>query len=455
VIRIQGPATTRLRYGRATLTVAVEGGLLLKDLEAVTDYERGELTAEELCDRFVRGRVRQHSPTFDWAEADPQRVRDLVLGASRVPRFASADPEVVADELVVMAREDLEALKETTRKLIDAVAPKVKIEKIFGTNNLDAVLGRTGLAGTIDVGKLDVGNITGPKQRKMLDSFLGNDFYKDAVRKLGLFGQQANPVLGNLRSFGMAGIDPKLFEAPAWMRRLPDTAPWLKGIEKQFGSLLESMKEALPPNWRELEPEEHRGIVQLMQAEGLNLAWAPRAEILRKLLTATSHAERCEILGAHRDEIIDDVEQVLGRIERDDLRPVAEAGFVAIRAYGAGYAGPAQTYAAAAIGHVLHGPLGYSSFSMAIKTFRSKDPMHDVGYQDFPLFAVGHALARALDRIKDAGDGFNRNVTLHGIGDGHNEPNLLMVLLLLAGLLAEVERELDRHDAWQTDRIAV
>lgn len=81
------------------------------------------------------------------------------------------------------------------------------------------------------------------------------------------------------------------------------------------------------------------------------------------------------------------------------------------------------------------------------REFRNKDPLHDVGYAVFPFYAVGHALARTLDRFKDAGEGFNRNLTQHRIGMPHTEPNLLMVLLLLAGLLREVERLLNRHDA--------
>lgn len=90
--------------------------------------------------------------------------------------------------------------------------------------------------------------------------------------------------------------------------------------------------------------------------------------------------------------------------------------------------------------------MGWESFGEVKRNFRGKDPLHDVGYQDFPLFAVGHALARTLDRFKDAGDGFNRNLTQHRIGSPHNEPNLLMVILLLGGLVREVERVLNRHE---------
>lgn len=119
----------------------------------------------------------------------------------------------------------------------------------------------------------------------------------------------------------------------------------------------------------------------------------------------------------------------------------------AIRTYRAGHPAPAQTYASAVVGEILHSTLGFEAFGEAKREFREKDPMHDVTYTAFPFYAVGHAVARTLDRFKDAGKGFNRNLTLHGIGTAHTEPNLLTVLVLLAGLLREVERLLNRHDA--------
>jgi hypothetical protein len=74
------------------LTVAQRGGIMMSELgEAVAAYERGKLTAEELGERFVRIRVREHSPSFSWDEADPARVLELVVGASEEPRFESAE----------------------------------------------------------------------------------------------------------------------------------------------------------------------------------------------------------------------------------------------------------------------------------------------------------------------------------------------------------------------------
>jgi hypothetical protein len=82
IIRIEGPPTTRVRYGRATLTIAQSGGILMSELgEGVDAYERGQLTAEKLCKRFARTRVKEHSPSFSWDDADPERVLKLVVEA--------------------------------------------------------------------------------------------------------------------------------------------------------------------------------------------------------------------------------------------------------------------------------------------------------------------------------------------------------------------------------------
>jgi hypothetical protein len=107
VLRIAAPPTTRVRYGRATLTIAQTGGIVMSEFgDAVADYESGELAAEQLCERFVRMRVKEHSPSFSWDEADLTRVLKLVVETSEEPRFKSPDDEHVADRLVAAVAEE-------------------------------------------------------------------------------------------------------------------------------------------------------------------------------------------------------------------------------------------------------------------------------------------------------------------------------------------------------------
>jgi hypothetical protein len=394
-------------------------------------------------------RVQEHSPSFSWDEADPARVLGLVVEVSEEPRFKSADVEHVADRLVAAAVDERQALQESAKRLRGTLRENYpKITNLVGIGRmpwLQDSLKRLHEAGDLRK-KLGLDRV-GP-QLDAMHGFRAIGVDKDRLRGLGSivgFDQGEFKRLSALAGF--KAIDPKLFETAGWVRRLPDPAPWLRGLQEQIGASLEALKLGLPGNWRELTSEEMRKTVDLMKAEGLSLAWAPRPEILRRLIAADSHEARCEILLEHREEIVEDVEQVLSEIQRSDLGSIVTAGFEAIKTYRDGHPAPAQTYAAAVIGEVIHGPLGYETFGEVKQQFRDTDPVHDVGYRDFPLFAVGRALARTLDRFKDAGDGFNRNLTQHRIGAPHSEANLLMVLLLLAGLLREVERVLDRHDA--------
>jgi hypothetical protein len=461
IIRIEGPPTTRVRYGRATLTIAQSGGIVMNELgEDVEAYESRELTAEKLCERFARTRVNEHSPSFSWDDADPKRVLKLVVEASENPAFDSVEPQHVADRLVTWAEEEREAVNASVKQFRGALPAPIKITEVFGISRmpwLQDTLKRTHEAGNLrkrlglDQNALGLAGGFAERLRPQLDALHGkgitgleNDTLRGFRGIAGFDNDQLKRISGLA---GFKAIDPKLFEAAGWMRRLPDPAPWVRGFQGQIGERLEALKLTLPANWRELTSQEMHDVVDLMKTEGLNLAWAPRPEILHQLIAADGHEARCEILVEHHEEIVADVEQVLGEVKRNDLEAIVAAVFEAIETYRGGHPAPAQTYASAVLGEVLHSALGYEAFGEAKREFREKDPLHDVGYAIFPFYAVGHALARTLDRFKDAGEGFNRNLTQHRIGTPHTEPNLLMVLLLLAGLLREVERLLNRHDA--------
>ena len=462
IIRIEGPRTTRVRYGRATLTIAQSGGIVMSELgEGVEAYERGELTAEKLCERFAGTRVKEHSPSFSWEDAGPERVLKLVVEASEKPRFDSVQPRHVADRLVAWAREEREALNASLKQFRGALRAPVKVNEVLGISRLpwlQDTLKRMHEAGNLrkrlglDQNALGAAGGFAERLRPQLDAMRGfkgiTGLDNDTLRGFRGIARFDNDRLKRISGLaGFKAIDPKLFEAAGWMRRLPDPAPWLRGWQEQIGERFEALKLTLPVNWRELTSQEMHDVVDLMKTEGLNLAWAPRPEILHRLIAADGHEARREILLEHREAIIADVEHVLSEVKRNDLEAIVVAVFEAIETYRGGHPAPAQTYASAVLGEILHSALGYEAFGEAKREFREKDPLHDVGYAVFPFYAVGHALARTLDRFKDVGEGFNRNLTQHRIGTPHTEPNLLMVLLLLAGLLREVERLLNRHDA--------
>jgi hypothetical protein len=456
IIHLVGPKTSRVRYGRAVLTIARDGNLVGGALgKAIVEYEQGSAEAKEVAQQFARARVLKHTPSFVWDEADTERVLRLVVKASDRPRFKSADPDHVASKLALEAQKEAEDLKISIEKIgvpsriSKQLDPALRSGQFDGLKRILRGFERTNVS-------LRAANLVHERTR----SLLGTTRFLDHLRfqlpgldriSLGLDHKQMK-----LPDFGVTSkaIDPGLFRAADWTRALPDPARWLPRLQKQMASWAESFKQALPANWRELDSDEIDRVVVLMKAEGLSLAWAPRLEITRALLAANDHEGRCDVLTRNSNEIIEDVEKVLAGVRRADLRQVAEAGFEAIRTYRDGHPAPAQTYAAAAVGEVIHGPLGWETFGEVRKAFKDKNPMFDVGFRDFPLFAVGSALVRTLDRFDKAADGFNRNLTQHRIGSPHSVPNFLMVLLLLAGLVREVERVLDRHDRREAQEAA-
>jgi hypothetical protein len=212
----------------------------------------------------------------------------------------------------------------------------------------------------------------------------------------------------------------------------------------------DSFERSLPANWRELDPAEVDRAAGLMGDTGLCLAWVPRAELIRALLAAPDHEARCQILVANGNEILADIEAVLLEVESEELAPIAGAAEEAIRSARAGAPGPAQSHVASALGHVAHGYFGYEGFGPVRERFADIDPINDVGFAEFSFYAIGRAWVISIASFKQAGDGFNRNLTAHYVGAPHySDANLLAGLMLLVGLTRELQRQECRLEARQ------
>jgi hypothetical protein len=121
VTHLRAARTTKVRYGRARLTVKRRGDVSGGEVgEAISAFARGEMNANRLAWTFVRDRVQAASPSFDWRDADLDRVVKLVVAESAEPRLTSADPEALAAELVASAGTSRASIGEaaaTVRKL--------------------------------------------------------------------------------------------------------------------------------------------------------------------------------------------------------------------------------------------------------------------------------------------------------------------------------------------------
>jgi hypothetical protein len=497
-LRLRAARESRVRYGRAYLTIARWGGLSEGDLgKATVAFERGELDAEGLCWTFARCRVISHTPSFSWDGAKLGRILSLVAAASTDPEFSSFEVEAIAATLVAEARDERVRAKKARENLRRSMRSFAGIALDSRQSAMQSVLGRAtrdlSFLGTakiptlaVDIQRINHFGVLGAKAfdaAQVVPSarFAGGT---DLVAKPPTFSAQFAITSGLDQALDLLGksavqrfseqMAPLNFSAMPWaqgfatdwakqgyfqrvLERVIKPTDWsaphtaLLGSLPDYGSWLKSFTRSLPPNWRELEDKEIDQITALMAQTGLCLAWAPRPEIIREVLNAGDHAGRCSVLEANSSQIIEDIEGVLEGVERDDLAPTVEACREAISTYRDGHPQPAISYATSALTDLVHGFLGAQSFKVVRKIFADVDPRNDVGFADFPLFAVGKAWVRVLDHMKNAGDGFNRNLTSHRIGDHYSEANLLAVLLLLAGLLRELEKVGNRHDARQLE----
>ena len=98
----ESAAAVRVRYGRASLTVARSGpvgesGALAEVLDA---YERGEARPASVARAFLRERVIEHSPSFEWRSVKLAELIPAVTAVSSDPELRAQTPKELADELV-------------------------------------------------------------------------------------------------------------------------------------------------------------------------------------------------------------------------------------------------------------------------------------------------------------------------------------------------------------------
>ncbi len=120
-------AICKKRYGRVTLTIRRWGGYgdLIGDSDLakkVTAFRARDATAEEVALAFVRARVKSHSPTFRWKDAELDRLILLVADCSQSPHFKARTADELAEELVKAQDEERERLKRLSAQFAQSFA---------------------------------------------------------------------------------------------------------------------------------------------------------------------------------------------------------------------------------------------------------------------------------------------------------------------------------------------
>lgn len=163
-----------------------------------------------------------------------------------------------------------------------------------------------------------------------------------------------------------AGLTPKMPVVidDAWMRRLmgAPTEAFLEQIRVDIPAidfsrlirpevwagldrLVESVQRLIPANLRDLDVDEWARLVEISEEQRVGVAWVPRVDVLRLLLSADSTEGRAQVLREHAEVILDDCVASLTETTHEALNELVEFAMEAIETHRAGRTRAAQALA--------------------------------------------------------------------------------------------------------------
>ena len=96
-----------------------------------------------------------------------------------------------------------------------------------------------------------------------------------------------------------------------WSNQLPTMWPQLQQLQDQVAKVAAPALAAYPDNWRGGPKVRQLLALRPLAEAGYPISWVPRYQVLAELLSAD---DRAAVLGARRDDVLDDCEQVLAEI---------------------------------------------------------------------------------------------------------------------------------------------
>jgi hypothetical protein len=258
--------------------------------------------------------------------------------------------------------------------------------------------------------------------------------------------------------FGPVGLNVEAFRAQ--VRDLMFPTEQLHAIVRQFTWPLEALQEqiagmgeplrqavaeAMPPNWEGRDVGEVDRFLAMSAETGLNVVWVPRLDILEQLAAAEGEAERNAVLTDRRDDILPDIEACLDEVTHDGVADELHLAKSAVAAVRDGYEAPGQALAASVLSGLVHTTFDFKRLATARERFIRDDP-DQVALRMFRVTVILRTFGRALARTDEADPGFNRHASLHALEGQYTGPNAISALLLLAGVIREVDHLLHRQD---------
>lgn len=230
---------------------------------------------------------------------------------------------------------------------------------------------------------------------------------------------------------------------------------WLKAydVERVFREVAEAgrkfeqaWRQSLPVNWRELSFKEIRELIRLTQEEGVPLVWVPGAELSAEISKKKTREEAVAFLVHKRDQVLDDVDEVLSEVTDPDLTGWGDKVGKATAAYRDGHTETAQSMAAAVVTAGLEKGMRFK------KLKRVRSAAHRLSPDQARLARFRHTLVTHLGSRCVQGDGyqlpgFNRGDSIHEVADSQYTPeNSLTGIMVAAAILRESQELRDTEN---------
>jgi hypothetical protein len=262
------------------------------------------------------------------------------------------------------------------------------------------------------------------------------------LRTDGLFGLNEH-LRGAIRSGLVAPYGGNLDTGSSIVRR--EQALWRDGV----AGMQVVYRTGLPDNWQSIDSSLLE-IIDAVEDSGISLVWAPRDELVLRLVAAASRADREDLLANEREAVLADLGaaiEAVGVVELEGFDAAAAFARDALAAAIDGHLTAAQSLAACGLEPAVKLSFGIENLGEVRKQFDKRD-VEEVTLTLMKVTLLQMCTVKALAQYRSGEPlpvGFNRHATLHGERACFSDANALSGMLLLIGWLREFRWFADHH----------
>ena len=248
------------------------------------------------------------------------------------------------------------------------------------------------------------------------------DMAKRVFRPVEVYEAMLQPLREQLAAIDFSSLVPKLDPAI------------FEAVDRLF-------KKHMPPNWAGFDG--WHDAATFISETHWPIVWLPRREVVEALVAAPAD-DRETVLRAHRTELLEDADRVLGDVTWADLTYLADCARETVATLRDGHDRPAQAFTGSILTGLLQGPMQYSKLSDARDAFGADWKEESVAVMRFVFITstIPSALANFhAHRGDPVPSKYNRHALAH-VPDPTQltETNALVGLMLVAALLRELQQ---------------